>query len=176
MGGEPHSLYVYDFLTRHWGDVASVLGLAVSLVGFSVTIVATRRSKRAAIQAKEAAEEARDKIRSFDLVSELTEAIAAMEEIKRLLRSGASGPVPDRCAVLKKLLIGIRSAPDRVTPGQKDILTASIQQFSTLEKKVDQAIERGQPISGISRMNQTVSGQIDTLTELLETIRQSIGK
>ncbi len=174
MGGEPH--WFHDFLSTHWGDLASVLGLGVSLVGFAVTIVVTWRSKRAAIQAKEAAEDVRGQIRSFDLVSELSQAIAVMDEIKRLHRSRSWGSVPDRCAVLKKLLIGIRSAPDRVTAEQKDILTASIQHFTTLEKKVDQAIERGQPISGIASMNLVVSNQIDTLTELLAIIRQGIGK
>ena len=50
------------------GDIASVLGLLVALVGFAITIWNVRASKAAAIRAEEAANEARRAIRFFDVV------------------------------------------------------------------------------------------------------------
>ena len=64
-----------DFLSKHWGDLASVLGLAL-------TIVALFMAKGA----RDAARDVRARISNFDTVGELTSAIAILQEIMRLQR------------------------------------------------------------------------------------------
>jgi divalent metal cation (Fe/Co/Zn/Cd) transporter len=64
------------------GDIASILGLLVALIGFAITIWNVRASRAAAIRAEEAANQARRAIRFFDAVAEISTAIAAMEEVK----------------------------------------------------------------------------------------------
>src|SRR5271170_5972025 len=71
-----------DFVTKHWGDLASVLG-------FTLTIWFVWRAKTAAEQARDAAEEVRDQISRFDTVAELSAAITIIEEIMRLQRTQA---------------------------------------------------------------------------------------
>jgi len=44
-----------DIIVQHWGDIASVGGLVVSLLGFWYTIEAVSKAKDAAQQATEAA-------------------------------------------------------------------------------------------------------------------------
>lgn len=56
-----------DFLTKHWGDLASV-------PGFALTIWFAWSAKTAAEQARAAANEVRDKISRFDTVAELSAA------------------------------------------------------------------------------------------------------
>jgi hypothetical protein len=68
-----------DFLAKHWGDLAGVLGLAL-------TIWFSFQAKAAAEQARDAARMARDRIFSLDVISELTTARSTLMEIVRLQR------------------------------------------------------------------------------------------
>jgi hypothetical protein len=71
-----------DFFARHWGDLAGVLGLAL-------TIWFAFQAKTAAEQARDAANAARGRIFSLDTIKELTTAKMALNEIIRLQRLNA---------------------------------------------------------------------------------------
>lgn len=71
-----------DLFAKHWGDLASVVGLAV-------TIWFAYLAKSAAEQARDAAEAARDRIFSLDTIKDLTAAKMALNEIIRLQRLDA---------------------------------------------------------------------------------------
>jgi hypothetical protein len=83
-----------------WGDIASVAGFLLSVVGFAVTIVGVWRAKSAAEQARQAAVAARESIAHYDAIADLSSAMAIMDEIKRLQRSGIWPLLPDRYANL----------------------------------------------------------------------------
>jgi len=59
---------ILNFITANKiGDLASLAGVVISLVGFAVTVVGVFRSKRASERAEAAARAARDSIRIFDM-------------------------------------------------------------------------------------------------------------
>ncbi len=99
-----------DFIQKHWGDLASVFGLALTLLAIWF-----------AWRAKTAAEEVRDQISRFDTVAELSSAITIIEEIMRLQRTQAWeivwDIVLDRHATLRGHLVrsqaGIESEAQR---------------------------------------------------------------
>ena len=62
------------------GDIASIFGLLVALIGFAVTIWNVRASRAAALRAEEATNQARSAIRFFDVVAEISNATPAMEK------------------------------------------------------------------------------------------------
>jgi hypothetical protein len=72
---------------QQWGDFASMFGVLLTVAGFGVTILGVWRSKSAAVQAKNAAEDTRDSIARYDAIADLSAAMAVMEEIKRLQRN-----------------------------------------------------------------------------------------
>jgi hypothetical protein len=74
-----------DFFAKHWGDLAGVLGLAL-------TVWFAFQAKTAAEQARDAAEAARSRIFSLDTVSELSAARMALGEIVRLQRLNPNIP------------------------------------------------------------------------------------
>jgi hypothetical protein len=55
------------------GDLASLAGVLISLVGFAVTVVSVLKSRRAAERAQIAAKAARDWIRLFETVVYFTQ-------------------------------------------------------------------------------------------------------
>jgi hypothetical protein len=97
---------------RQYGiaDWASIVGIAISVVGFIFTLIGVSRSKRAAIQAAAAARAARDEIRLLDTIVDFSAAITTLEEIKRLHRQNDAWQIlPDRYATIRKMLIQLRN-------------------------------------------------------------------
>jgi hypothetical protein len=157
------------------GDIASVLGLLVALVGFAITIWNVRASKAAAIRAEKAANQARRAIRFFDVVAEISTAIAAMEEIRRLHRDAAWPILPDRYNVLRKSLISIRRSGIDLSEEQQTLLQAAIKFLADIERRVDGALEQGQPPERFARWNQATSTHIMELHGLLMELKLRAG-
>jgi hypothetical protein len=163
-----------DWLARtRAGDLASILGLVVSIIGFVITIYNVRRSRTAAQAAETAAREMRAKLSTQDSIVAITTAITAMNEVRRLHRDGAWTLLPDRYTVLRQSLIAIRSGAVPLSPDQLRLLQAAIQQFASIERQVDQAIVDPDTVLDRVKLNQIVSKQSDRLIELLVQIRNS---
>lgn len=164
-----------EFLIDHWGDLASVFGVAVSLVGFVYTLKQVTRSKEAAQRAEQAALSTRAKILMADTVMDLSSAIAMMEEIKRLHRNGEWNQLPDRYSALKTLLISIRTSSGKLSAEHSTSLLSSVQHFNDIEQRVERALARGKTPSNVSRLNEIVSLQLDRTHEILAVLKQQIG-
>lgn len=163
------------FLSQHWGDLASVLGLSLALFGIYRTYRAARQAEGSAQEARKAAVEARDRILKFDLVSDLTRCITIMEEIKRLHRANAWHSLPDRYQSLRQLLVAIRgNSGASLSASQVAALIGAAQQFSNFESSVDEANARQAAPDNVVRMNSIVSKQIEKLTEIVVTLRNRI--
>jgi hypothetical protein len=148
------------------GDLASVAGVAISVVGFVITVWNVRRSKSAAERAEAAANEARLLMRSYQSVAEFSAAITIMEEIKRLHRTGQLDVLLDRYAALRKILIGAR----KLSPSSDDTMDNQIQSAITTLATMEDLVEKCRS-EGITpnfvRLNRLLSRDIDTLQALL---------
>ena len=83
-----------SYLKDHYGDLASVVGLLVTFVGFFVTIWNVRKTKQAAEEARQAAREAVSRIGSQILANEIGSALELVRQTDAACRernwSGAS--------------------------------------------------------------------------------------
>jgi hypothetical protein len=85
---------IHEFIAQYQvGDYASIVGLAVSAVGFVVTIIGVWRSKSAAQEASMVARQVREDLGRTNAVAEFAAAISAMSEIKTLPSGGGVGAV-----------------------------------------------------------------------------------
>jgi hypothetical protein len=91
-----------------WGNVASVLGLFVFLIGFWFAIRGITTAKRAAQQAEVAAKQAKDRVLSQGTLAHFSSAIAVMEEIIRLHRKKEWENALDRHSELRRLLVELK--------------------------------------------------------------------
>src|ERR1700733_2343209 len=148
-----------DFLEKHWGDIASVLG-------FSLTIWFAWRAKTAAEQARDAADEVRDRISRLDTIAELSAAITIIEEIMRLQRTQAWETVWDivleRHSTLRQHLVrshaGIRSERQRA------FIDAALKQFALMTPEVERAgTEPERSKLDAAAFNRILSNQKDML-------------
>lgn len=157
------------------GDYAGILGLFISLIGFFVTIRTSLNAKAAAVQASSAVSNMREDLRKGETVSDFSTALAIMDEIKRMHRSGTLHSLPDRYSQLRRFLVSIRSSNPLLNDIDQQTIQSAITQFSSIERSVEKAIEEQGGISA-ARMNALVSKQSEALQELLVRIKSEINK
>ena len=167
---------VIDFIiTNHLGDVASVIALVVSFVGFAFSLLGIWKSKTAAERAEMAASNVRKAISQFDRVAAISAAITSMEEVKRLHRVIAWNILPDRDAEGRKSLISVRSSNPQLPQGCLAAIQGAIQHFTEIENEVEKALASGRKEPSQAKLNEIVSLQIDKLIAVQETLRGIIG-
>jgi hypothetical protein len=149
-----------DFIAKHWGDLAGVLG-------FALTIWLAYRAKTAAEQARDAAEAARDRIFSLDVVSELTAARLTLTDIiglQRLELGEVLWPIVlDRYERARLSLVRCEQAPSVPESQRGSIITAVGLLRSIVEDTETARIDPAQVRLDIVRINHFLSGQIDEL-------------
>lgn len=158
----------------HIGDLASLAGVAISIVGFLVTVWNVRRSKSAAERAELAANEARRMIRGYEALSDFSAAIAIMEEIKRFHRIGQIDPLLDRYAALRKVLIEVRKMSPSVNQAMDQTIQSAITTLGTMESVVERSRAAG-ALPNFVRLNQLLSREIDQLHAVFIDMKLSDG-
>jgi hypothetical protein len=146
----------------HVGDLASIAGIAISIIGFLVTVWNVRRSKSAAERAEGAANEARRMIRDYETLSDFSAAIAIMEEIKRLHRFGQVDPLLDRYAALRKVLTEVRKMSPSVNSSMDQVIQSAVTTLATMEDQVERSRVSGAAPDFV-RLNRALSREIDGL-------------
>ena len=155
------------------GDVASVVGLLVTVGGFWLALRQIRKSRSASEQAREAAESVRGQILKMNAIQDINAATKAFEEIRRLHRFKAWDALPDRYTSLKQQLIAIKGRTPNLSDTQKEQIQAAIQQVSNIEREVETAIS-GSDEPDVNRVNAIISKQIDRLAHLLVEVQNEI--
>jgi hypothetical protein len=145
------------------------------MVGFAVTIRNVRASRAAALRAEEAANQARRAIRFFDVVAEISTAIAALEEIRRLHRDAAWPILPDRYNALRKSLITIRGSDLQLSEEQQARIQDAVVYLAELETMVEVGLEQKRAPQDVARWNVLASGHILELHSLLLELRSRVG-
>jgi len=134
------------------------LGLLITVVGFALTLWRVRKSEKASELARKAAEGVREQILQMNAVQSLNDAMAALQDIRRLHHLGAWPALPDRYTLLRRGLIVLKGRTPGLSEGQQASIQATIQQLSLLERRAEDAIARSDA-PGIGRMNEIVSKQ-----------------
>ncbi len=151
-----------DFIYKRWGDLASLLGLAL-------TIWFAWRAKSASEQARDAARQAGERIFTLDTVAALAAALVTLEEIKALNRVRQWDLVVVRYGTLRRMLVAIQSG---LAKTQRDEIEKAIGHFRIMEGKLERAIARrdfGQ--IDAARHNRVVADQIDRLILIMNSIK-----
>ena len=159
---------------NHLGDLASIAGVVISIIGFIIAIWNILRSKSAAERAQKAAEETHGAIRKYETVSEISAAVTKMDEIKRLQRAGNIEHLPDRYADLRKILITVRSLAPELTDGQQTIIQEALTTLTSVEAHIDKCNAKGLPLN-IAKINKLISQDEDALQAVLVDLRNQIG-
>jgi negative regulator of replication initiation len=149
------------------GSVSSILGVIISLAGFGLTLYNVRRSRTAANDARRAASEARDNIKRYTTVSDLSEAVRAMKEIKQLHRSEEWVLLPDRYDNLRELLISIKTNNRYLSSEEAKSIQGMIASIADIERRLDEARQKKTAPYQIPEVNHWINKKSETLYQTL---------
>lgn len=153
-------------------DIASLivgaLGVFISLGGFSAAIWQIRRTRTAAESAERAATDAREAVFYVTSVSDLSQIVIQMEQVKELHRNREWVRAIDRYILLRRLITEARS---RLPEDIRGALTTAIIRLTQMEKAANQALVRGEQ-APVARLN----NELVDLQQSLDEVRVAIEK
>src|SRR5262249_48614702 len=141
-------------------------------------VLLTFGTLRAAISAKKAVAQVQRRMKSFDLATDLAAALQIMTEIPVHNKSQAWDILADRYGHLRRLLVQIKAvAGDAITTEAQTTIGGVLVQLSDLQKQVTTAaaVKTSSRSLNVTRMNNIVFDQIDSLHEILVRLRQRAG-
>jgi len=146
-----------------------LVGLALTIVGFGVTLRNVIRSQRASEDAREAAQEAVVEVQKLKVVTDLSAALSELDEVRRLQRESNWASLPDRMSRVRKLLIGIRIRHPELSVEDKEAVRTAAIVFSEIELQLERHLRDGVAFNA-HKMSGHVMNQIDNLSEIIAKI------
>ena len=101
----------WALLKAHYGNLASVLGLVVSVVGFSFTLWQVRKTRTASEKAQAMAREAIERVSSRLFFNQIAVALRLAEEVASFCQATQWHRAFDRCEQLRVALAGVVDDP-----------------------------------------------------------------
>lgn len=128
-----------DFLQNYWGDLASALGLAASVLGLIVAAWAALNAR----SARQAAVEARDRIGRTLVVADVQKAIDLIERLKERHAVNRWDAAADRYPDLRELLYDVEARLPGEYGQMKEGLIEAAAQALELETLVNRFLSLG---------------------------------
>ena len=161
-----------EFWSSTWGDVATVVGIIVSLSGLAWAITEARGARSASEAAETAASDTRDQIARHLQTVDLQRAIGLIQRIKTLhdnARWEASG---EHYQTLREMLSAIIARCPEEQASVREKLTAARTTVSKTEESVRRRVSSAQavPVSVRSQFNKRLNGIQSDLEELASSV------
>lgn len=159
-----------------FADLTGILGFVITIIGFLVTIHNIRKTRNASEQAQEMVVQLRAQLQAFDLVSEFSTSLAALEEIKRFHRQYEMWSLlPDRYTAVKKSLNAIRTSTKQLDISDINEIEETINLLQTFEAKVDGFLLKKTTQPDGMKMNVALSKKLDKFHTIVARIKNNIG-
>ena len=122
------------------------------------------------------AEQVRNDIKRIDFVADLSSSISLLEEIKLLQRKQAWEILPDKYSHVRSLLTTVKNIIPTINNEQKKIIQSCIVMLRGIEFDIETSIYNNGSFPDIPRLNQSISKQMEKLNQILNEIKNQIGR
>lgn len=159
------------------GDYASIIGIIITIVGFGVTLFQVYRSKSASLQAKDSVEQFQKDVLKYKTVSDLSEIIAIVNEIKELNRQHEWKLLIYQYSDLKRKLIETRRTNVELSKFQNQKIQDMIFIISDIGDKVEDIVNKKLNVDefNVTKINRIISDRADGLYEILIELKEMRG-
>ena len=153
-------------------DWIGVVGVALSLIGFFITIVSVHKSKAAADEAKKAANHVTNAFLKYSTVADLSSAIAKLGELKRLHRLYGWEILAERYSDAREIITSINQPSYNLSEDQQSRLQNAAMQLTKMENAVDKAVYDGQKDSTmLLKHSRILSTIIDDILSVIVAVK-----
>lgn len=150
---------------HHYGNIASVVGLIVSVLGFSFTLYQVRKSRTAAERAQTMAREAIDRVSSRLFFTQITIAVRLVEEVRTFCRAKDWHRAVDRCEQLRIVLAGVVD-DSKLQGDERKTVTLAIDDLSLIRGHLDGISQEKRTPTVPTRMMNTLDKIVISLTRI----------
>lgn len=170
-------LGVLFFLHPQWvidnqiNDRSVVLGLAVSLIGFGITIWQVRQAKTVAKAARDAAEEAKNKFIKTIAITDLSKAVQEITQVKKHFKKNSWEEMANSCEYLVSVIASVKTGNSCLEQKDLDLLKKAEGIFSDLEMELIEAVSKKRE-PDVVRLMQKAKNPAVELQVLLEKIKR----
>ena len=166
-----------------FGNLLNIVGIILTVIGFWVTIRSSWKARDAAELAQREVAKVRNDLRRVSTVADFSQALALVDDIKRLHRDGEWPTLLDKYSTLKSLIITIRSTYTGFSDDQKTNMQSAVTQLTNMENQLDKFLMRQKSLAdqskneppNVARLNSILIKHADRFREILVQIQNDIG-
>ncbi len=155
--------------------ISSVLGLALTIIGFCITIYNVKKSRKAAQDAADKTQKISDTIFRVDKLLEIEKTLNLIEDIKRMNSTGEILICSQFYSTARKSLITFREYFVDMNDSEQSVIQEFITSLSRCETLVDKAKMDETPLN-FAKINGQLNSSMDSMTKLLAKLKLKIGK
>ena len=152
----------------NWGDLASLASLFITLIGFLITFWNLRKTRTEV-------KRIRSLFYSIDTLTELSATLAMMDELKFQHRKGEWDVILPRYSELRRKLVLIRNSDLPFTDFHQQVLQDTVTLLKSMEEDVEAALAHQSRYPDYSRLNRSLSEQMDQLAVVLAAFKRMAG-
>ena len=160
-----------EFLVAHWGNLASVIGVIVSVGGLAWAVVEARGARSAAQSAEQAALETKDNIGRHLLAIDLERAINLIQRLKLLHSTGRWEAALEQYQALRAMLSDIIARYPNDESELSERLISARYLIQEIEGYVEAQNNRDFENEDVARLNQ----QLNKVQSDLEDMASRMG-
>ncbi len=139
------------------GEMLSVADIVLTLIGFTITVLAAYKAKRAADLAFSAAQAAKQGVRQLDLISEISAVIHLLEELKSIQRTGGTDLLLGRYSAVRIKVVEIRESGLLSEEIDQVALQDVVTRLRSLEVTLDKNVNYLGDKKNLAKCNESVS-------------------
>ena len=162
------------WLADNWGDLASLVGLAVSLVGLGLALFGLFTAVRAADAAREAADRVSRRHEVDRLAWHIRRSTFQLHRLVALHRQESWAEALPLYPDLRSDLLTISTAVVSTPVNESARIMAIVAHIKKLEAKIERVVYQEKRPPSVSWSNKTLQQGIDDLTLLGEQVRQRL--
>lgn len=155
------------------GEMLSVADISLTVIGFTITVIAAVKAQSAAKAARMAAETATESLVRVDVIAEIAAILHLLEELKRFQRAKATEMLADRYSNLRARLVSLRESRVLGDDASRSAIQDVVARLASLERMIDQDPATLENPKKLASCNQSLSLCTDALLGIKERVRMS---
>ena len=153
------SLLSWEPLLSTYGDLASIGGLILTLVGFAFTLWKIVQTRRATEEAIRIAKGAIAQVSTRLFANQIADGIRLASDLKNTYRMGQWERAIDRCEQLRRLLASVVE-DSNIRPDEGDYISVAIDDLGLILRRLEEITRGGRE----SSLSPKMRSALDTLT------------
>lgn len=157
-----------------WGLLASVVGTAVTVLAFGITICQLARARSAAKKVENAVNKLRSRVATYDLVFELSKLGSSLRETQRHISNESWSDAVSSNTESRVSLVRLSELPSSLSDPQKSRLSVLADQVEKINRQFRSTAIKGTPVANNLKLIQIVADIEIEITRLIIKVEKSL--